>query len=494
MSLSQDPPAGFDLKAQLVAYLIGLATSNPTTGAIAAVVFYVVSAITLLIVPLIWPGSILSQTRRTINDTRDWLEDHARRRANGPVYRICASGHFALDDLSRASHACMREAEALRIALKNENLGLSYRCMNPPLGSHLKASSSMQDPISRHHIGAISVHENGYTVSIYCLLENHYGHHATQWVDSRFGNSFSERWRNRMSTVPELHASAATRVAEEVLKPESLYPSAGEIEGLVKDIFLDIDDELHADKWEAKAKAEDETLSTPPEVSAALSGSSLLAVIWDSTTHLAHIANTGNAGAIFARRRTSGTGTSCEYDVEVLAPLPRPDDILRMWLTYLGGCGGTVPLRVFGMAPWKWTNEIRKMVGWTGDSHFATNVQTPPYLTAEPVTASVRAEEGDVLIVASSNIFPSSLSPKERFDLVNKCLTDPTPPVTKQAKKKQKKTGHWAPPDHWYCSSQGVFNKLASHEYGTQNEDGLYEERNVARRVMESLGWTGMGN
>ncbi len=98
MTLSQDPPASFDLKAQLVAYFIGLATSNPTTGAIVAVILYVLSALTLLVVPLIWPGSVLSLTRRTINDTRDWLEDLARRRANGAMYRICASGHFALDE------------------------------------------------------------------------------------------------------------------------------------------------------------------------------------------------------------------------------------------------------------------------------------------------------------------------------------------------------------------------------------------------------------
>ncbi|KAF8909486.1 hypothetical protein CPB85DRAFT_749914 [Mucidula mucida] len=158
----KDPPASFDLKAQLVAYFIGLATSNPTTGAIVAVILYVLSALTLLVVPLIWPGSVLSLTRRTINDTRDWLEDLARRRANGAMYRICASGHFALDEihervhdleslhrrrlrplhifkyalgaysLSRAAHACMREADTLRINLENQVRGLRSSSSTPP--------------------------------------------------------------------------------------------------------------------------------------------------------------------------------------------------------------------------------------------------------------------------------------------------------------------------------------------------------------------------
>ncbi len=356
-----------------------------------------------------------------------------------------------------------------------------------------------------YHVEVITTHENGYPVSTYCLFDNHYGYRTTLWVNSRFENLFIERWRNRISAVPELHASSAD------LKPENLYPSAEEMETLLKDIFVDIDDELvylsayalsamwtrRVDRWEPKVDEPDPP--TPPEVLAGLSGSSLLAVIWDSTTRLVHIANTGNPGAIFARRRTSGTG---EYDVEVLAALPRPDDLLRVQRVHpgekqivdaSGRLWGTVPLRVFGMVPWKWTNEIRRLVGWTEDPHFEANVRTPPYLTAEPITASVRAEEGDVLILASAGIFPSSLSPKERFDLVNKCLTDPTPPATKQAQKEEKQTSAAAPPDHWYCASQGYFNSPASHQYETQNADGLYEERNVARRVMESLGWTGDG-
>ncbi|KAF9008653.1 hypothetical protein BDZ89DRAFT_1168140 [Hymenopellis radicata] len=90
------------LREQVVAYLIVLATSEPSSTVSLGV--YTVAATSLLIVPKAWPGSVLSEARRAIDATREWLEGHARRRASASMYAICASGHFALDDILDRVH------------------------------------------------------------------------------------------------------------------------------------------------------------------------------------------------------------------------------------------------------------------------------------------------------------------------------------------------------------------------------------------------------
>ncbi|KAF9008518.1 hypothetical protein BDZ89DRAFT_1144143 [Hymenopellis radicata] len=86
---------------ELAAYLIDVAASSPLS--VCSIIVYVAAVINMVILA-VWPGNVLSETRRQLDETRNWLEEHSRQRANGSIHRICASGHYALDEIHDRVH------------------------------------------------------------------------------------------------------------------------------------------------------------------------------------------------------------------------------------------------------------------------------------------------------------------------------------------------------------------------------------------------------
>ncbi|KAF8990406.1 hypothetical protein BDZ89DRAFT_1151969 [Hymenopellis radicata] len=272
-------------------------------------------------------------------------------------------------------------------------------------------------------------------MSIVCLLDGHGGHSTKQWLAPRLSERLHDRWwdlhyKTRCG-FPWLYHPSAFHALGQTDGFEARGATPEEIADMMKRTFLEIDNDLvnlsaHlmsaklARRWDCTPNISQSM--DDPLLQAAVKGCSAIVLIYDHVTQLVHVANSGsNTGVILARPRDSGQQRV--YDVEVLArpavederqlrALHPDEDNLLGKNGWLWGCS---PLRVFGHAPWKWTKDVRQMIGFTDLAHDAV---TPPYVTAEPITATARIENGDILIMASRGVFPASFSPEATVRLV----------------------------------------------------------------------------
>ena len=165
----------------------------------------------------------------------------------------------------------------------------------------------------------------------------------------------------------------------------------------------------------------------------AYSGSCALLSIYDSTTGTLHVACTGDSRAVLGQKRPDGgwevmplsvdqTGKNIEEVARLYKEHPDEKDIVKN-----GRVLGIAVSRAFGDGQWKWPVEFQKDVQrrFYGPPPLVPtyNIQTPPYLTAEPVVKSTKIDtrSPSFLIMATDGLW-DMLSSQQAVDLVAKWL------------------------------------------------------------------------
>lgn len=191
-------------------------------------------------------------------------------------------------------------------------------------------------------------------------------------------------------------------------------PSSESIEAAIKTGFNRLDHEIVHESVEKVLKANSKLVAAEL-LAPALSGSCALLSFYDSNSKLLRVACTGDSRAVLGRRSESGKWTASPLSVDQTGG--NPDEEARMRKLHPGEpnvirngrvLGGLEPTRAFGDASYKWTREVserlkRSFFGRTP----STQLQTPPYVTAEPVvtTTKIEPEKGDFVVMATDGLW-----------------------------------------------------------------------------------------
>lgn len=204
------------------------------------------------------------------------------------------------------------------------------------------------------------------------------------------------------------------------------------VQGAIVKGFLKLDDSIVKTALETVESG----ISLPEKVKTlapAYAGSCALLSMYDPTTSTLHVACTGDSRAVLGQKTPDGkweakalsvdqTGKNEEEIARLHAEHPGEADIVKN-----GRVLGIMVSRAFGDALWKWPLEFQRDVQkrFYGPSPLTPRypVQTPPYLTAEPVVTSTKIDAGSpsFLIMATDGLW-DTLSSQQAVDLVGKWL------------------------------------------------------------------------
>ncbi|PLB47454.1 pyruvate dehydrogenase [Aspergillus steynii IBT 23096] len=165
----------------------------------------------------------------------------------------------------------------------------------------------------------------------------------------------------------------------------------------------------------------------------AYAGSCALLSMYDSSTSTLHVACTGDSRAVLGQKDSDGrweavalsvdqTGRNQEEVSRLRKEHPGEEEIVKD-----GRVLGLAVSRAFGDCQWKWPLEFQKDVQrrFYGPSPLTPRyaIQTPPYLTAEPVVTSTKINPDipSFLIMATDGLW-DFLSNQQAVDLVGRWL------------------------------------------------------------------------
>ncbi|KAJ0422835.1 pyruvate dehydrogenase [Aspergillus carlsbadensis] len=182
--------------------------------------------------------------------------------------------------------------------------------------------------------------------------------------------------------------------------------------------FVDLDEDIFATARAAAEPSNTESLAAKVrKMQPAFAGSCALLSLFDPATGTLHVACTGDSRAVLAQQNADGSWSATPLSVDqtgsneteiarVNAEHPGESDIVRG-----GRVLGLMVSRAFGDGQWKWPakvqTELQSRFGGPGLLNPKYKVQTPPYITAEPVVTSTRVEPGraSVLILATDGLW-----------------------------------------------------------------------------------------
>ncbi|KAI1005522.1 Protein phosphatase 2C [Podosphaera aphanis] len=209
-------------------------------------------------------------------------------------------------------------------------------------------------------------------------------------------------------------------------KENSFPPSNEAIEAAIKTGFTQLDNEIVHESAEKTFKSNSK-IAAAELLAPALSGSCALLSFYDSSSKLLRVACTGDSRAILGRRGEAGmwtalplstdqTGSNPSEEARMRKEHPREENVIRNGRVL----GGLEPTRAFGDASYKWSREVseRLKASFFGRSP-SKLLQTPPYVTAEPVvtTTQIHPEKGDFVVMATDGLW-EMLSNEEVVGLV----------------------------------------------------------------------------
>ena len=246
--------------------------------------------------------------------------------------------------------------------------------------------------------------------------------------------TFDRGW----TTSAKLRQALISYVARELnttynaaLKNPALQtPTSEAIDAAIKNGFTKLDHEIVHESVDKVLKANSKRVAAE-SLAPALSGSCALLSFYDSRSKLLRLACTGDSRAVLGRKGESGRWVATPLSVDQTGS--NPDEEARMRSLHPGEqgvirngrvLGGLEPTRAFGDASYKWTRDISEKLR---KSFFGRtphqNLQTPPYVTAEPVvtTTKIQPENGDFLVMATDGLW-EMLSNEEVIGLVGQWI------------------------------------------------------------------------
>jgi pyruvate dehydrogenase phosphatase len=202
------------------------------------------------------------------------------------------------------------------------------------------------------------------------------------------------------------------------------------IQRAISRAFVDLDEDIFTTALSAAEPSNTEPLSTKiRKMQPAFAGSCALLTLFDPVTSTLHVACTGDSRAVLAQQSPDGTWTATPLSIDQTGS--NEAEIFRVNAQHPGESSivqggrvlGLMVSRAFGDGQWKWPvsvqQELQTRFGGPGLLNPKYNVQTPPYITAEPVVTSTKLEPGraSVLILATDGLW-DMVSSQQAAELV----------------------------------------------------------------------------
>lgn len=224
----------------------------------------------------------------------------------------------------------------------------------------------------------------------------------------------------------ELNATYKSASANPALR----LPTPEAIDAAIKRGFLRLDNEIVHESVEKVIKANSKRVGAEL-LAPALSGSCALLSFYDTQSEMLKVACTGDSRAVLGRRGKHGKWTATALSVDQTGSNEEEAARLRrehpgeQFVVHNGRVfGGLEPTRAFGDSSYKWTRETQDRIkgsffGRTPSKH----LQTPPYVTAEPVitTTKMNPTNGDFVVMATDGLW-EMLTNEEVVGLVGQWL------------------------------------------------------------------------
>ncbi|KAI9759974.1 MAG: hypothetical protein M1835_000265 [Candelina submexicana] len=253
--------------------------------------------------------------------------------------------------------------------------------------------------------------------------------------------------------------------------PSLTMPSPESIDSAIKKGFVRLDHEIVHESVEKVLKANTKRVAAEL-LAPALSGSCALLSFYDTRSKLFRVACTGDSRAVLGRRGASGkwtatplsidqTGGTAEEMARLRKEHPGEENVVRDGRIL----GGLEPSRAFGDSIYKWSKETQEKIKLSFFGRTAPRfLQTPPYVTAEPIVTTTKVEpsKGDFVVMATDGLW-EMLTNEEAVGLVGQWLEE----QAKDSKKNDNNTSTWL--KSWFSTQKGLPVEKSSD---TSNQGG----------------------
>ncbi|KAI9885405.1 MAG: hypothetical protein M1823_002789 [Watsoniomyces obsoletus] len=224
----------------------------------------------------------------------------------------------------------------------------------------------------------------------------------------------------------ELNATYKSALAD----PFLTIPRPEAIDAAIKKGFIRLDHEIIHESVEKVIKADSKRVAAEL-LAPALSGSCALLSFYDSQSKTLRVACTGDSRAVLGRRNAHGKWTATPLSVDQTGG--NEEEAARLRREHPGEpnvvrdgriLGQLEPSRAFGDSFYKWTRDVQLRIKGSFFGRTPSQLlQTPPYVTAEPIvtTTKVDPSQGDFVVMATDGLW-EMLTNEQVVGLVGKWL------------------------------------------------------------------------
>lgn len=283
-------------------------------------------------------------------------------------------------------------------------------------------------------------------------------------------------WQTADLLEKQLVPLVQQKLCQSNLTPEQHSGYQESVQHAIKKAFVDLDDSIVKSAQETSQS----NLPLPDKMQKlmpAFAGSCALLALYDPVTSRLHVACTGDSRAVLGQKSSDGTWKAIPLSIDQTGS--NTDEIARLHREHPGEGDivkdgrilGIMVSRAFGDGRWKWAQELQKdmIEKFHAPALRPTfKVQTPPYITAEPVVTStvIDPKTPSFLILASDGLW-DNLSNQQAVNLVATWLENPPSIPTKDAPNTSKPTQ--APLDFSHLSQNLVDPKFSEDRTITQD-------------------------
>lgn len=244
------------------------------------------------------------------------------------------------------------------------------------------------------------------------------GEPSSDWMfwgvfDGHSGWTTSAKLRQELIsfTVRELNTAYKAALSNTTLP----FPEPATVDQALKSAFVKLDNEICLDSVDKLTENPSKRLAAYV-LAPALSGSCALLSFYDAQSKILRTACSGDSRAVLGRRNQH-TGTWYATPLSEDQTGSNPNEEARMRAEHPGEphvirngrvLGKLEPTRAFGDAFYKWSRETQHRI----KKHFFGRrlnpyLQTPPYITAEPVVTSTKIapSNGDFVVMATDGLW-----------------------------------------------------------------------------------------
>jgi pyruvate dehydrogenase phosphatase len=219
------------------------------------------------------------------------------------------------------------------------------------------------------------------------------------------------------------------------IRLNTVAPSTESTQRAITKAFVDLDSSI-MDTAQETSQSNLPLQEKMQRLMPAFAGSCALVCLYDPIINRLHVACTGDSRAVLGQKNADGkwevfplsvdqTGSNTDEITRINQEHPGEEDIAKN-----GRILGLMVSRAFGDGRWKWPLELQKefqqRFGGQAPLTPKYNVQTPPYVTAEPVvtTTTIDLKKPSFLILATDGLW-DSLTNQQAVDLVGTWLEPP---------------------------------------------------------------------